>query len=178
MRINSNSILSTDIKESKLLSEWLNHKNSLTDKLLSAKGSVDLELLSQKWVKPTWWDNYLLPIKSDLLFQREIMMRSQNIDYWYARTIIPQQCYSLNPKFFYRLEHESIRNLIFGNEDVERVNMACYTIDKQCIEFHWVKKYINTLKGTLWVRFAEFSFQRLESFYLMEILLPELENTL
>lgn len=191
MYINNNPLLVADSKKPISLSDWINHQNSLTDKLLASKGSIDLELLSQEWTTPTWWDKYLLQINlicdvedregeviksQQLVFQREILMRSENIAYWYARTIIPQKCYDLNPDFFGRLEKESIRNLIFGNHEVHRVLMTGYPIDKQCIEFYWVKKYINTIKGTLWVRFGEFSYHHMESFYLMEILLPELEN--
>lgn len=176
MQIQSKPILIAEAIEPKLLSAWINYQAPLTDKLQRIKGSSDLVLLSQQWDRPLWWDAYLLQIKDELVFQREIIMRSHDVDYWYARTVIPQKCYDLSPVFFKRLEHESIRNLIFETQEVHRVSMTCYPIDKQCLEFYWVKKHINTIKGILWVRLAEYSFQHCESFYLMEILFPELGN--
>lgn len=178
MHINSQPIFFAETKDPEFLKDWREHQHSLTDKLKVAKGSTQLKLISQSWIKPTWWDRYLLQINDELIFQREIMMRHHGIDYWYARTIIPQKCYNLNPDFFKRLEKESIRNLIFDEDKVHRVHMINYPIDKQCIEFNWVKKHLNMVHGMLWVRLAEFSFQHLESFYIAELLLPELESVL
>lgn len=162
--------------ESEPLSEWIHYQDSLTDKLKAITGTIDLELLAQHWVSSSWWDSYILNLKEEQVFQREILMRSQNIEYWYARTIIPYSCYRLNPHFFNRLEKESVRNLIFNTNEVNLVNRICYPVDQRCIEYFWVKKYMTQIEGTLWVRLAEFSFSELESFYLIEILLPELEK--
>ena len=176
MHRDSRHILAFDSQEPKNLSAWLNYHHSLTEKLQESLGAINLELLSQKWVKPCWWDYYFLQIKDDLVFQREIIMRSHGIKYWYARTIIPQKCYELNPALFDRLQKESVGNLIFGNNEVNRVAHHYYSVDHHCIEFYWVKKHINTIHGTLWVRFAEFSIRNQECFYLVEILFPELEK--
>src|SRR3989338_3245735 len=126
MYINNQPVFTAETDHPEALSDWRVHPYSLTDKLLALKGSTQLELISQKWIKPTWWDTYLLQIKDTLIFQREIMMKHQNIDYWYARTIIPQKCYHINPDFFKRLEKESIRNLIFDSHLVHRVSMVSY----------------------------------------------------
>jgi len=175
MIINSQNILTPDTEEPKSLSPWIHYKESLTDQLERLKGSVDLEVLSQDWVATSWWDRLVLQINPQLILQREIMMRSQGVAYWYARTVIPYHCYTVNPKFFQRLEKESIRNLIFGSEEVQRIHFMSYPVDHQCIEFYWVKKYMVQLVKTLWVRYTEYSYQEIGSFYLMEILLPELE---
>lgn len=178
MYINNQPVLTAETEHPEALKDWRLHQYSLTDKLQALKGSTQLELISQRWIKPTWWDTHLLQIKDELVFQREIMMKHQDIDYWYARTIIPRKCYNINPEFFKRLEKESIRNLIFDSNQVHRVTMVNYPVDNQCIEFSWVKKNMRTINGIIWVRLAEFSLAHLESFYLAELLLPELESLL
>lgn len=158
------------------LKSWREHEGSLTDKLLAARGSVELALIGQHWVHPGWWERYFIQMNDDLLFLREIVMGSGGVSYWYARTVIGQSCYNLDPTFFNRLEHESIRNLIFGEERVQRVNLICYPIDEQCIEFSWVKQYLKPLHQPLWLRLAEYSFKNTGTFYLAELLFPELEG--
>lgn len=177
MTIAYKSLLTADAHSSEYLKSWINHHDSLTEKLQESKGSTQLRLLSQDWVAPTWWDKGVLNVHHEPIFQREIMMLSEAVPYWYARSVIPQKCFNVNPTFFNRLRKESIKNLIFGNSEVQRVNHYNYPVNEQNIEFYWVKKHHNQLKGPLWVRYAEYSYQQQESFYLMEILLPELERT-
>ena len=176
MHINNQPLFFAESNKPDALKDWREHQDSLTDKLHSAKGSIQLDVLSQKWIKPTWWDKYLLQINDEFIFQREIMMKHLDIEYWYARTIIPQKCYALNPDFFRRLENESIRNLIFNNDNVHRVTMINYPVNNQCIEFNWVKRNLNNVKTDIWARLSEFSFEHVESFYLIELLFPELEG--
>ncbi|MBI2786919.1 MAG: chorismate lyase [Legionella longbeachae] len=178
MPIDLHSIFAVNAQSSEQLAQWLYYRDSLTDKLLKIKGEVDLELISQEWVNADWWDKNLLKIQDELVFQREIIMKSQGISYWYARSIIPTQCYNLDPIFFDRLKNESIKNLIFNNGSVQRIHSITYPVDQQCVEFYWVKKYVDSVESILWVRLAEFSFQQSESFYLAEIMLPELESIL
>ncbi|WP_241480299.1 chorismate--pyruvate lyase family protein [Legionella norrlandica] len=159
-----------------MLNNWLEYQGSLTDKLKAIRGSIELELLSQSWTSPKWWDRHVLHIKDENIFQREIIMKNSGIAYWYARSIIPQTCYDLSPEFFNRLKHESIRNLIFGESRVRRLPMLCYPVDQLNLEFHWVKKYIGSIQAPLWVRLIELVFLEKSSFYLTEILLPELGN--
>ena len=156
------------------LEEWLNCEKPITDKLMQLTGNAHLEVLSQRWISAKWWDLHVFLIKEPIL-QREIFMKSQKRVYWYARTVIPQSCYRLEPEFFKRLEHESMRNLIFDEPKVTLVQRVVYPINSQCIEFHWIKKYLNSSQDTLWVRLAEFSFKGSISFYLIEILFPELQ---
>ena len=178
MYINKQPIYIADSKDSKFLKEWREYEDSLTDKLISSRGTADLELLFQNWTKADWWSKYLLQIQDDQVFLREILMKNKGIEYWYARTIIPQRCYNSNQTFFNRLNNESIRNLIFGEPKVQRVQMICYPVDSECIEYHWVNKHIKTVNGILWVRLAEYSVQQMHRFYLVEILLPQLESVL
>jgi chorismate-pyruvate lyase len=178
MPINTQSIFAINAHSSEKLKDWLNYKASLTERLQKANGDAQLDVIGQRWVNPDWWDNNVLQIQDDPIFKREIIMKSQGVAYWYARSFIPKQCYELEPSFFDRLKNESIKNLIFGNDRVQRTNCINYPVDPHCIEFYWVQKNINTVDGILWVRLAEFSFQNSGSFYLAEIMLPELERVL
>lgn len=166
----------TSTEEPSKLRPWLHHSHSLTDKLRELKGSVELTVLSQEWSPPSWWDQYILAIRDSLVFQRTILMKSQQIAYWFARSIIPKSSYDLDVAFFKRLERESIRNLIFESDEVHRSHFTIYPIDSQSIEFQWVNQYLPDLEGPLWVRFAHYSYRQKASFYLLEILLPSLEN--
>ncbi|KTD15619.1 4-hydroxybenzoate synthetase [Legionella gratiana] len=178
MPINTDSIFIINAQSSESLKGWLNYQASLTDRLQKIRGEVQLELISQHWVNPDWWDKNVLLIQDEHVFKRDIIMKSRGISYWFARSIIPKKCYDLDPAFFDRLKNESIKNLVFGNNRVERINWTNYPINHHCIEFYWVKKNINVVDGILWVRLTEFSFQQSESFYIVEIMLPELELVL
>ncbi|ARB91077.1 chorismate--pyruvate lyase family protein [Legionella longbeachae] len=178
MPINTHSIFVINAQSPENLKKWLNHQASLTEMLQKIKGEAQLELISQNWVNTDWWDQNVLQIQEESIFKRDIIMKSRGVSYWFARSIIPKKCYALEPSFFDRLKNESIKNLIFGNDKVQRINSINYAIDHHCMEFYWVKKNINTVEGILWVRLAEFSFQQSESFYIAEIMLPELEFVL
>ena len=176
MLTNYYSHLIQDTKASEKLTEWLTLEDPLTDKLHAALGDAGLELLSQEWVKPSHWDIHVLEIDDTSVFQREILMKSHGKVYWYAKTLIPQKCYQLNPAFFKRLEHESVRHLIFNEPKVKRKKSIFYPITSQCTEYHWMEQFMVSQTGIFWLRLAEFSFQETESFYLIEILSPDLED--
>lgn len=167
--------LKIDIEVPTGLDAWLHCEKPITDKLMGLTGNAHFEVLSQKWISAKWWDTHVFLIKEQIL-QREIFMKSQGRVYWYARTVIPNSCYQLEPAFFKRLEHESMRDLIFDEPKVTLVQRVVYPINAQCMEYHWIKKYSNITQDTLWVRLAEFSFQQSISFYLIEILFPELRE--
>lgn len=158
------------------LSSWLYYSHSLTDKLKNEKGQCSLALLSQGWATASWWDKYNLLINEPFIYQREILMQAENITYWYARSVIPKSCYELNEAFFKRLEKESIRNLIFESDDVKRIDFKVYAIDNTCIEYHWLKPYLPLQEERLWLRLAHYSYCNQASFFLIEILLPSLEE--
>jgi chorismate-pyruvate lyase len=161
---------------SEMLDAWLYYNHPITDKLNNLTGDTQLEVLSQQWIQTTWWDKYFLNIVEHTLFQREIIMKSSGRTFWYARSIIPSSCYQLDPEFFKRLERESIRNLIFDEPKVVLSQRKIYPINAQCIEYYWVKKHLSILPEILWGRLAEFSFIEKNSFYLLELLFPQLEE--
>jgi chorismate--pyruvate lyase len=176
MPINTHLIFSLKALCSNHLLEWLHYQSPLTDKLCQEKGEAQLELIAQHWKKPDFWSKNLLNIQDVSIFQREILMKSNQIIYWYARSFIPKKCYDLEPDFFNRLKKESIKNLIFEEDQVQRINSINYPINKECVEFYWVTKYINRRSDILWVRLNEYSYQKKQSFYLIEILFPQLEE--
>jgi len=170
------SIYRASVKESQGISSWLHHQHSLTDKLKEATGSAQVKILSQSWRDLSWWETYLLGVSDGTMFHREILMSSHDKPFWYARTMIPETCYQSGSDFFGRLAHESIRNLIFDNDDVHRIALVTYPIDRQCTEYYWVKQHLSDTQTPLWVRLAEYSYLGKHSFYLVEVLFPELER--
>lgn len=175
MQANMQTISKQNVPIEESLKEWRDYQDSLTDKLYAKTGSAQLELLSQDWIQSTWWDTYFLKLNDSNLFQREIIMNSNSLRYWYARTIIPYSCFSLDPAFFKRLESEPIKNLIFSEPRVQRLQLLNYPIDNQCIEFHWLKEQQSSMnKNPIWVRLAQYLFQKQHSFYIAELLFPEL----
>lgn len=178
MPINAIQYLNAPIKVPPRLGSWLYTVKSLTDKLYSIKGCTDLKVLSQQWVQTNWWCQQMLGLQKSQLLIREIMMQCDGLAYWYARSIIPKSCYRLNPEFFDRLQKESIRNLIFNNDQVERKGMITYPVDKLCLEWYWVKKFLPDIDAPLWLRLTEYCFLSQQSFYVVELLLPELETLL
>lgn len=175
MSILSNFNSTNIVKAPVGLEKWLHYNQPLTDKLKALSGNADLELLSQGWISSQWWDKYALDIK-EKIFQREIFMKSNGDVCWYARTIIPSSCYEIEPNFFKRLETQSIRTLIFDEPKVQLVQRITYSINEETIEFQWMKKYLSSIQGIFWVRLAEFCFKKKNSFYLMEILFPKLQE--
>ncbi|MDP3269128.1 MAG: chorismate lyase [Legionella sp.] len=157
------------------LQEWRDYEFSLTDKLNACAGNSVLEVLSQQWNPPSWWNRHFLKI-DELVFERNIIMRAQDKACWFARTIIPETCFNLDPFFFKRLEKESVRNLIFNESRVCRLERSVYPVDKKCIEFGWIKPFISSENDIIWARLAKFSFHKTGFFYLVELLFPELES--
>lgn len=176
MNFDGRTIYINENVNSEQLLEWRTHEFSLTEKLNSLIGNSQLEIIFQDWVKPNWWDNYFLNINDQSIFCREIFMKKETNYYWYARTLIPQKCFQLDEYFFNRLKKEALNNLIFNNDTVQRTRLINYPIDSQSIEFNWVNKHLKINSNVLWARLAEFLYQGKHSFYLVEILLPQLEG--
>lgn len=163
------------IERPPLLNDWLECSTSLTDKLQSYIGEITLTVENQEWITPKWFERYFFNIQNESILLREIIMRGCEKTYWYARSLIPLSCYQLDRVFFNRLESESIRNLIFGEQRVSRYSIKCYPINRFNIEYHWVEQYIPIIETTLWVRLSDYVLDNKEHFYLFEILFPELE---
>lgn len=170
----ANLIIDTEVPPR--LAAWLSCVEPLTDKLKVLTGNACIKLCSQLWTASTWWDRYFLHIDEDSIFQREILMQSNQSTFWYARTVIPQSCYEVESDFFDRLEQESIRNLIYNESRVALTQRMIYSINAQCMEYCLVKNVVSVLPETLWVRLTEFNFQKSSSFYLLEVLFPQLED--
>ena len=164
-----------NLKASAVFDAWLHYDKPITDKLKKLTGEAQLELLSQSWTTSTGWDAHIIHTKERIL-QREIFMKSHNKVYWYARAVIPQSCYDLEPEFFNRLERESIRNLLFDEPKVTRVNKLIYPVTEHSLEFYWVKKHLTSIQGTCWARISEFSFLEKSSFYLIEVFFPNMQE--
>jgi chorismate-pyruvate lyase len=174
--MNSQLIYTADANNPANLNDWLSCSTSLTDKLQAIIGKVELQILSQQWTNADWFDRFVLHIQEQSIFLREILMNGYEHNYWYARTIIPESCYQIDPEFFSRLEKESIRNLIFGEQRVKRYLQKYYSINEYNIEYHWVKKHLPLINSTLWLRLTQYQFDEKGDFYLYEILLPDLER--
>ena len=120
---------------------WVTHQQSLTARLQARAEHVHLQVLSQQWCSPNWWDNYVLNIDCETVLHREILMWAGQEAYWYARTIIPRATYQEDTFLFDRLEKESLGALIFNEGKIKRVSMTYYPIGKQSIEYHWLNQY-------------------------------------
>jgi chorismate--pyruvate lyase len=162
--------------DSRLLS-WLTYEHSLTERLnKNLKKPARLELLSQRWLSATWWDNYVLKIKKESVLHRDIIMWADEAC-WYARTILPVSTYHVLPSFFDRLQNESLGQLIFNDPMIKRVEMIYYSVNKSSLEYYWLKKAlvdVEIFEEEYWLRFSSFVVNDLSPFFLIEIVLPGL----
>lgn len=158
---------------------WLNHEYSLTDKLKNEMGDASLNVIRQHKERPNWWDRYTLDLPStELVVHREIIMSAFSTPCWYARTIIPEQCYQKNSSFFKRLNQETLGSLIFSSADIECSRRMYYSINASSLEFYWLSSLYKEGAHELWSRFSVFSFSETEIFYLVEVFLPGLLRTI
>lgn len=171
-----NSMLGQHVAIPKKLRQWLDCDSPITFMLLEKTGSADMELLHQDWILTDWWSRHVLHINDAQIFQRNIVMRSRQQIYWYARTIISHSCYSQNPLFFDRLQSETIRSLIYNNNRVQRVARTIYPVDNQCLEYYWPQKQNSENVARYWVRLSTYVFDKQSPFYLTELMFPNLED--
>lgn len=157
---------------------WLTHQSSLTEKLITEVGEAKLEILNQNWVKPNWWDKFTLGLSVESVMHREILMSAWQTPCWYARTIIPDFSYHANHTFFERLKHESLGVIVFNTPIVKRAIMLNYSINSQCLEYHWLPSYLIDKESMLWARLSIFTLSDKSPFYLIEIFLPALIGNL
>lgn len=157
---------------------WLAYTHSLTEKLNALTGNTRLDVLHQSWDKPNAWDLHVLSLDCDQVMHREIAMRSFDSVCWYARTILPLSTYQSNKVLFDRLQNESLGELIFKSQQIERLSLTHYAISPESIEYTWLNKNLHEDAPILWVRLSEFQVNHDSSFYLLEILLPGLLRSL
>jgi chorismate--pyruvate lyase len=170
------SLLSPQAPLSQALQTWMMYEESLTDKLRLVSGSSELELLVQGFVRTDWWTKAVLQVSDPQVFKREIIMRSNGVPYWYARTFIPESCFHLEVDFFNRLYRETMRELIFNEPQVTLIDRFTYAVDKHCLEFYWVKNVLPESDGILWLRLSHYAFQEKAYFYLIEVFLASMED--
>lgn len=167
------SVLNLPVKPPAVLRPWLQYTAALTPKLEQEKGEACLQILSQTWQKPTWWDKYMLGLtEQQLVFHRNILMSSGNWPCWYAKTIVPQVTYETNEVFFSRLSQESLGTMVFNTTTSKRQYLHHYAIDPACLEYYWLEQHWRD-EQTLWARFSVFSIGEYP-FFLVEIILPGL----
>ena len=153
---------------------WLAYTHSLTEKLNALTGDTRLDVLHQSWDKPDSWDKKILSLDCDQVMHREIAMWSFDSVCWYARTILPISTYQSNRALFDRLKSESLGELIFKSQQIERISLNYYAISPESIEYTWLNTSLHEDAPVLWVRLSEFQVNHDTSFYLVEILLPGL----
>lgn len=174
MLINPDNFLTINSSVSSRLQPWITYQTSLTEKLKKIAGDADLQLLKQVWEQADWWDKHVLKIANEQVMHREIVMCAKKKPCWYARTVIPQTTYSCDTVFFDRLENESLGKLIFEGNKVKRFMLMNYSINPSCIEYYWLTEWMHRHETELWVRLSGFTVSERFSFFLVEILLPEL----
>lgn len=158
----------------KNLQAWLNHRASLTEKLKRESGEAELQVLNQAWSKPNWWDKFTLGLGVAPVIHRDVLMFSQQLPTWFARTIIPQYCYEVNKQLFDRLREESLGAIVFNAPTIEREFLLHYAINEACLEYQWLPAALKDCKEPLWLRLSIFTIAKESKFYLVEILLPGL----
>jgi chorismate--pyruvate lyase len=174
IKLTSKTVLPIKNQTPEALLPWLTHQDSLTELLKSKAGDARLALLRQAWDAPNWWDKQTFVLDDSPLIHREILMWAHKDPCWYARTIIPQATYQLEPAFFDRLQSEPLGALIFNEDKIKRIALTPYPISKETIEYHWVTPHITPLGEYLWARQSLFTFCEEGFFCLIEIFLPAL----
>jgi chorismate--pyruvate lyase len=178
MTIKQSSLLPIQGNVPKKLLPWLSYVDFLTAKLKTEVGDARLEVLDQRWASVGWWEQFILQIKDERVLQREILMWAFDQPCWYARTIIPATTYQADQTLFERLRKESLGHLIFNGTSIKRHQKINYLINQESIEYHWLNEHMHQQRQELWVRLSEFLLHDTWSFFLVEILLPGLENVL
>ncbi|WP_028389488.1 chorismate--pyruvate lyase family protein [Legionella fairfieldensis] len=173
MKIFPDNLLKTESTLREDLLPWLTHQTSLTDRLKKIRGDVSLKVLNQRWTFPDWWCKFTLDLTVEMIWQREILMYSQETPCWYARTLVPHLTYQTNYSFFEKLDRESLGTLLFGNVNITRKFMLNYSVNNQCLEYYWFPELPGNKEDQYWTRFSGFVLNGLP-FYLIEILLPGL----
>jgi chorismate--pyruvate lyase len=152
---------------------WLVHPYSITEKLKERFGEARLHVLHQGWHHTRWWEKYALDLDHQTILQRDIMMFSNQIPCWFARSIIPKLTYTANESLFLRLKTESLGNIIFNDDTIVRQSMTHYPITKQCLEYYWPNAAWVNNAPILWLRSSHYLIKDQFPFFLSEIFLPE-----
>ena len=155
---------------------WLTCETSLTEKLEAKSGEATLQVLFEHWLGTTSWDQCTLSLGREQVLHRDILMLAWNEPCWYARTILPLKTYQADKKLFARLKQEPLGHLIFAGNGIVRVSLRHYSIGPHDVEYGWLPALQQKAQATYWVRLSCFKLSSGQLFYLLEILLPGLEN--
>jgi len=158
------------------LLSWLTYTGYMSERLRDKSGEAVLQVIQQTWEPTNTWDHQVLSLPDEQVLHRDIVTLAWEQPCWFARTIFPQTTYQTHLDLFHRLDHEPLGNLIFHTESIKRLNLCHYPITAESPEYAWLPKTIDTHQQVLWVRLSTFQVQDAELFYLVEILLPALEQ--
>ena len=157
------------------LVSWLTCTTYMMEQLYAKSGNADLKVLQQNWEPTNDWDRQTLALSDELVLHRDIVVSAWEHPCWFARTILPRATYDAHLSLFERLNQEPLGNLIFRTPAVQRLRLEHYSIETGSVEYAWVPKAIDT-QQLLWLRCSTFQVKDAELFYLVEILLPDLEH--
>lgn len=172
MLIHDPIMLQTQETPPPALLPWLIYQDSMTDRLKQINGDAQLIVLRQDWKEAGVWERHYLGLDEESLIQREILIASNQIPYWYARTLIPKNTYDNHLSLFNRLENESLGALIFSEATIRREQHLYYPVDSKSAEYAWVPESLRQGAQQFWARVAIFSVEATNYFCLIEILLP------
>lgn len=161
-----------------LLLPWLTHPGSLTAKLKDARGDAHVQVIKQDWRLANCWDGSVLGIHRHPVLQRDILMRSNGIPCWFARSVIPQSTFTSNTGVFKRLDNEALGDIVFNHAQIERTSLTHYAICSHCIEYYWPASGLVSNATSLWLRLSTFSIRRHFPFFLAELFLPTMLEVL
>lgn len=153
---------------------WLTLQTSLSDRLKLIKGNSQVNRIKQDWSTVNWWEKYHLHLQGKVL-RREVIITANDQPYWYARTIIPEEAWNAAPQLFQRLEKESLGDILYYSQQEITRFIHPYKITPAFLEWYWVPNDIRG-KGPMWGRLSTFILNGKQSFFLIELFLPALEN--
>ena len=156
---------------------WLSYQRYLSKKLEAKAGQTELQVIQQTWLaQASAWDQERLALGPEAVLHRDSLILAHQRPCWFARTILPRATYDSHLSLFERLNKEPLGNLIFRTEAVQRLRLEHYSIEAGSVEYDWLPKAIDTQQKLLWLRCSTFQVKDAELFYLVEILLPDLEH--
>jgi len=159
------------------LHEWLIYPNSLTKRLLEMAGDAKINVLAQEWDSFGWTNQWVSINSTEKTWCREILMSANGKVCWYARSLVPEITYVHCLDFFEQLNSKILGDLIFNSPFVERDSLNYYSIDTNSREYQWLPDSITPFfDKALWVRLSCLKLYKKFPFYLVEILLPEVER--
>jgi chorismate--pyruvate lyase len=156
------------------LRDWILHKKSFMDRLRQ-KGLVDLsiQLLQQSWQSPDAEESHLLSIERLAnVWVREVLIVSDQKQWMFARTVIPQNTLKDQELCLMNLGDRSLGSVLFNDPSMWRseFELAYFTS-----ELDWHKKivsYTNKILPALWARRSIFMIKE-KPLLLTEVFLPD-----